>query len=119
MIERHYEAERRIEELTARLAQALSRIAKLEQDISKLWDALGSASLGGGGVGVYEVPSGVVISAGSSATADVYQMMGGSSTLAYPSATIYNEYAVATTSGKALTVGTNGDGTFTVIGQSC
>lgn len=100
-------------------AEALARIASLESQLANLQMGQFIGSSGTAGTTVWEIPGGLAISAGSSSTADVYKLVSGSSTLAATSATIYNTYGAATTSGKALTVGSNGDGTFTVIGQSC
>jgi hypothetical protein len=94
---------------------------KLTQALQQIRDgqAKYTPSNGSGACTVYQVPGGLVIPAGGSATANVYALSGGTSTLVATGATVYNTYAVATTSGKPLTVGANGDGSFTVIGQSC
>jgi hypothetical protein len=94
---------------------------KLTQALQQIRDgqARYTPTDGSGACTVYEIPGGLVIPAGGSATASVYALSGGTSTQIATGATIYNTYAAATTSGKPLTVGANGDGSFTVIGQSC
>jgi hypothetical protein len=63
-----------------------------------------------------------VIAAGGSVTGQtVSYLSGGVSVVFTTNATIYNAMDVATvaTSGKTIILGANGDGTFTVITQSC
>ena len=56
----------------------------------------------------------------SAAGLSVYQITGGSYNLVSSSATVYNPYLSATASAaKVVTVTPNGDGTFTLLGESC
>ena len=97
-----------IQDLQRKLTAALQQIRDLQ------------AKPYGGGAGaatVWYIPAGsaVVIAAGGSNTADVY----GRSGLVSPAATVYNPMGAATVTGKVIAVGSNGDGSFMVISQSC
>ena len=76
---------------------------------------------GYGGATVWHIPaaSAPVIAAGGSGTADVWQTIGGTSSLMVSGATIYNVMGAATVASKVIMVGACGDGTFKVISQSC
>ena len=57
---------------------------------------------------------------GSATGLSVYLISGGTYTLVTSTATIYNPYLSATASAvKVLTVCPNGDGTYTLVGESC
>ncbi len=57
---------------------------------------------------------------GSATGLSVYAIAGDSYNLVSPSATVYNPYLSATASAiKVVTVGPNGDGTYTLLGESC
>ncbi len=57
---------------------------------------------------------------GSVSGLSVYQISGGSYNLVSTSATVYNPYLSATASAaKVVTVSPNGDGTYTLLGESC
>ena len=114
--------ESRFEQLRLDLAAAQAQIAALATQIAGLQQGGSGQGQTGGGAGVYEVPGGGVIAAGGSVTGQtVYALTGGNGTsiAIATNATVFNTYGVATTAGKALTLGQNPDGTFTVLGQSC
>lgn len=99
-------------------AELLARIASLESQLANL--QMGQyQSPGGGGGAIGFVSGGVVIAAGSTATADISIRSGGSTVTLVTGATIFNSYASATTSGKTLTVGKFADDTWLVLAQGC
>ncbi len=117
-INRLEQLEGRFERLRLELQDTQRKLTQALQQIRET-GARYTGPSGASATTVWEIPGGVAIAAGGSATADVYVLIAGASTLYAAGATIYNPYGSATTSGKALTVGANGDGTFTVAAQSC
>jgi len=117
-----------------RLEQLDARFERLRLDLQdtqrKLTQALqqiretGARFTPSGGVGsatVFQIPAAdaIVITGGGSATANVYVLQGGTVTLFASSATIYNGMQSATVTAKTIILGSNGDGSFTCITQSC
>ena len=111
-----------------RLSSLESRAATLEQQgrqpLAQMWQAGGG---GGGPVFIALTGAGGIAAASGapaggtpgSASLSIYQLVGGSYT-SMGTATVYNCYLSATAASvKVLTVGTNGDGTYTVLGESC
>ena len=128
MIQRILEIERRIGDFEIRLGQILQRLTGVEQATAKQWGQQGG--FGGGGVGVYVAitGSGGIAAASSgppsgtpgSTSLDVYQLIGGAYTKIATGATVYNPYLSATAAAaKVITVAPNGDGTYTLLGESC
>ena len=111
--------EARFERLRLDLDAARAAIANLQTQIAGIQQGSPVQVPSGGGAGIFEIPGGASIPSGGSVTANVYALIGGVSTLVASSATVWNPYDVATTNGFTLTLGTNSDGSFTVIGQSC
>ncbi len=106
------------------LAELAGRIGRLEDKAAMQG---GSAGGGGGGVGFY-VANTLNLSAATgtwpnitptSTTGDVYTSASGALTLARAAATIYNFSPDPTDPTKRQFLGSNGDGTFTVITESC
>jgi hypothetical protein len=114
--------EARFERLLLDLASIQAQVANLQTQVAGLQQGGSGQGQQGGGTGVYEIPGGVAIGANSYVTGQtVYALTGGNgtSTAVSANAVVFNVYGVATTAGKALTLGQNPDGTFTVLGQSC
>ena len=112
--------ESRFERLRIQFLQVQGQLAAALQEIAQL-QGIPFGSLPGNSATVWTIAP-VVISAGSSAASQiVYSLQGGSSVALPGTYTVYNQMAAATvaTSGKTIMVGANGDGTFSVITQSC
>jgi hypothetical protein len=118
MIDRLMEAERLIMELRARLASLEQRVSENTQSVGKVW-GLPSGGSGGGSSNAFVCISIPAIAGGASGTADVYVVIGGSTSLWTAGATIWNAYASATTAGRRCTLGLNPDGSYLIFGQSC
>ena len=109
--------EERFERLLLSLADMQAAIGRVQQPSY----ASGGGNPGGGGAGVYSIPA-VVISAGGSVTGQtVSALVGGALVTVNASGTVYNQMHSATvaTSGLTIMVGSNPDGTYSVITQSC
>jgi len=109
--------EERFERLLLLLGDLQAAIGRLQQPAT---NQAGGGQSGGGG-NVYSIPA-VVISAGGSVTGQtVSALVGGSLSTVNGNGTVYNQMAAATvsTSGKTIMVGSNPDGTYSVITQSC
>jgi len=112
--------EYRFEQMRLAVQQLSQMISGLQSELANLQQG-GFSGSGGGGIIYFIAP--VVIAAGGSVTGQtIYVNIGGTQTAtATTNATVYNEMASATvaTSGKLIIVGTNPDGTYSVITQSC
>lgn len=126
--------------MIARLSQLEARFERLQLDNQDLRRKLTQAlqyvrdlqarPAGGGGSGtavfVAVSPGGGIAAASAapaggtpgSATCTVYKIVGGSYT-SISSATVCNPYRDAVGASKVITVAPNGDGTYTVLGESC
>ena len=121
------ELQRRIENLGTDLTRLARRVAGNEQSTMKNWGfsprlpdsattnvyfavTPSSSSWPGG------APSG---GTPGSFTANVYKISGGAYVLVASSATIYNGYPSSPDVSKTVALGANGDGTYSVIGESC
>ena len=96
---------------------------KLTQALQQIRDS-GAKYIPTSGTGsctIFIIPSAsaIAIAAGSSGTSNVWALSGGSLVQVATSATIYNEMQQATVTSKTMLLGANGDGSFTVITQSC
>ncbi len=112
--------EARFERLRIQFLQAQAQLAMAIQQIAQLQSGYG-VPLCGSQATVWSIAP-VVIAAGGSATGQtVYALQGGSSVALGGTYTVYNQMAAATvsTAGKTIMVGANGDGSFSVITQSC
>lgn len=120
MILRLLELERRVTELSARLAKLKQDVTQAAQSTGALWGQM-PGNTATGATSVYHIPaaSAGVIAAGGSGTADVWQTVGGTNSLLVSGATIYNVMGAATVASKVIMVGACGDGTYKVISQSC
>jgi hypothetical protein len=75
---------------------------------------------GGGGVGGDFVCQSIpAIAGGASGTGNVYLRNATGLVLVTTGATIWNEYASATTAGRKCTLAQNVDGSYSILGQSC
>ena len=83
-------------------------------------DAGGNQKGGGGGL-CYTIAPVVILAGGSVTGQSVYALQGGAVVTVSTNATVYNLMNVATVNntGQTIVVGSNGDGTFTAISQSC
>jgi hypothetical protein len=118
MIPRFLELERRMAHLERRLGQIDSKATQAGQSVAQVWGSPGGGGSGGGGGGAFRciIPA---IAGGASGTANVYQVVGGSTVLFATGATIWNPYNDATTSGRPCTLNQNPDGSFLIYGQGC
>jgi hypothetical protein len=114
--------QRSIASLTTR-ADGQDALARQSSGVQYNWD-----TPGGGGTTVWFclTPSssswtGTALPGGSpvSFVADVYKLSGGAYSLVTASATVYNGYLSSPANSKMVTVGANGDGSYTLIGESC
>jgi hypothetical protein len=119
MIQRFLELERRMAHLERRLGQIDSKSTQAAQSVAQVWGSPGGGGGTAGGPAGFECLSIPAIGAGGSATADVYQMVRGTSVLFATGATIWNPYLSATTAGRICTLAQNSDGSFMILGQSC
>lgn len=123
---RLFQVEERIGQFIRDLQDLLNRLVRLEQNP---WLQQGPASGGSSGTSVYVCVPGTAIAAATGAPGSgspssitnqtVYLISGGSYSTVSTTATIYNAYLGSVVSGKVCTLGPNGDGTYTVLGQSC
>ncbi len=106
------------------IAELIGRIGRLEDKAAAQG---GAASGGGGGAGFY-VANNLTLAAASgtwpsitpdSTTADVYTSASGVLTLAKSGATILNWLPDASTPANRQILASNGDGTFSLVGESC
>jgi hypothetical protein len=116
-------AEQRIVHLEQLIKNLLDTIARMQAAIAALQQGqrTGQASpySGGGGGGIF-IMAGAVIAAGGTATnVTVDYVIAGAGVVATTTGTVYNMMQSATVSGKTIVLGSNPDGTFTVITQSC
>ncbi len=112
--------ETRYELLRLDLANLKNQLAKIQSDLAN--QQVGQWPMTAGGTTTVWTIAPDVISAGSSAASQiVYSLQGGSSVALPGTYTVYNQMAQPTvaTAGKTIMVGANGDGTFSVITQSC
>jgi len=116
----------RLQDFEARYERLVVREQQLEREVAKLANQIQlvqgqSGGSGGGGIVYFIAP--IVIAAGGSVTGQTIELnVGGVLTAtASTNATVWNMMASATvaTSGKAIIVGTNPDGSYSVITQSC
>jgi len=120
LMNRLQDFEARYERLVVREQQLEREVAKLANQIQLVQGQSGGFS-GSGGIVYFIAP--IVIAAGGSVTGQTIELnVGGVLTAtASTNATVWNMMASATvaTSGKAIIVGTNPDGSYSVITQSC
>lgn len=119
----------RVETLLQALSGQVGQLRDLVGQLQQQQYAPGGGFAGGGGSGrsVFFV-DGVALAATSGAisaitptstTGDVYKIAGGATVLVQTAGTIYNGLPSATDSAKRQILGANGDGTWSVISQSC
>lgn len=110
------ELQRRIEEMSTRMAQVQSQLTETNQSVSMVWQR--DVGGGGGGGGGFYCPSIPAIAGGASdSTGDVYD--GGSGTLVASGATIWNRYSNATTAGRICTLAVCANGEYLILAQDC
>ena len=111
----HLEQQLRQDELA--IATLKSQVAALQQAVRTAQPTSPYGPAGGGGL--YEM-TGVVISAGSSATNQtVKQRIGATVITVSTTATVYNDMGAATIATKLIILSQNPGGSFTVVTQSC
>ena len=121
--------EGRFERLVVDVKQLGKQINALNSQIVLVQGQTSGGSSGTGSIYVAVTGSGGIPAAsgapgtgspGSASGLSVYLVSGGAHSLVSGSATVYNPYLSATASAvKVITVGPNGDGTFTLLGESC
>jgi len=112
--------ETRYELLRLDLANVKNQLAKIQSDLAN--QQVGQWPMTAGGTTTVWSIAPVVIAAGGNVTTQtVYALQGGTSVALPGTYTVYNQMAQPTvaTAGKTIMVGANGDGTFSVITQSC
>ncbi len=120
MWERILELERRIEELAARLARAEALATQNGQSLASVW----SDRSGGGGGRTFccqeTVGAGTAPGGGSPATTttEVFEIIAGTY-VSVGTQTICNAMQDATDGSKTQILTLNGDGTYTVVAESC
>ena len=120
-MERLEKLEGRFERLVLMVQQLVKQAAALNsQVVLTQGQAGGGGGSGGGGYG-YSLDPVVIAAGGNVTTQTVYALQGGTSVALPGTYTVYNQMAQPTvaTAGKTIMVGANGDGTFSVITQSC
>ncbi len=111
-----------LQDTQRKLTQALQQIRNAQAKYVAPGGGSGTvyvAVTGSGGIsGSSAAPSGGT--PGSAAGLSIYAISGGSYNLVSASATVYNPYLSATANEvKVVTVAPNGDGTYTLLGESC
>ncbi len=119
-INRLEQLEARFERLRIQFLQVQGQLAIALQQIAQMQSG-GVGGFPGNTTTVYSIPA-VVISASSSLPGQTVSALQGGTLVALPGTyTVYNQMTAATvaTTGKNIMVGANGDGSFSVITQSC
>ncbi len=121
LLNRLQDLEARYERLLLTVQQLSRQIANLANQLQQTQGQSGGGGTGGGGIVYFIAP--IVIAAGGSVTGQTILVnIGGILTAtAATAAVVWNMMAWATvaTAGKNIIVGTNPDGSYSVITQSC
>jgi len=116
-------AEARIVHLEQELRRDELAIAALQAAVAALQQAVRTGQTspygGGGGGGTYECNPGVVLNPGSNTGVTVSQRTNAGVTAMPGTYTVYNDMTHATVVTLVVILSSNGDGTFTVVTQSC
>jgi hypothetical protein len=125
---RLYALEQRVEYLMRLLQDLLPQLRSAQQNARNAF-AQWNPGGGSGGASVYVCVLGAALPAGTApaggapgslAAQTIYRIAdGGASYTTVGTATVYNPYLSAGTSGRIVTVIPNPDGSYTAIGQSC